>query len=145
MKNYTIVMISIILIVFSFFNFKKKYFTSKDLKVFYANTFHPNIKFTSDTLNVGNILNKESKIAGYFSFINSGRGELLIQSVNPACGCTAVEWTKNPIAHNMTGIVKFSIDTKEIDTGAFEKKIVINTNGYFGKKIISIIGIFHKK
>jgi len=56
----------------------------------------PVIKFDTVAHDFGTILEGE-RVLYYFDYGNTGEGTLLIQSVESSCGCTIVDWNKEPL------------------------------------------------
>jgi hypothetical protein len=55
---------------------------------------------------------KEGQVVEYtYAVKNTGEAPLIIQNAQPSCGCTAPDWTKNPIPVGGTGFVKAKFDT----------------------------------
>lgn len=55
----------------------------------------------------------EGEVVEYtYSFKNTGEAPLIIQGAQGSCGCTASDWTKNPIPAGGTGFVKAKFDSK---------------------------------
>lgn len=46
-----------------------------------------------------------------FKFINTGAEPLIITEYKVACTCTKIEFPKEPIAPNQTGIIRLTFDT----------------------------------
>jgi hypothetical protein len=87
----------------------------------------PSIKFDHTTHEFGDIRERGGKQTCTFSFENTGTEPLLIYSVRPSCGCTASEWTKEPIAPGKTGFISATYDPMN-RPGPFRKSIMIQTN-----------------
>ncbi len=50
---------------------------------------------------------KEGEIVEHtFEFTNSGKSPLIIESASASCGCTAPEWTSEPVAPGASGKIK---------------------------------------
>ena len=47
-----------------------------------------------------------------FAIKNTGTKPLVITKVTTSCGCTASEWTKEPVASGKQGLVKATFDPK---------------------------------
>ena len=62
-----------------------------------------------------------------FSFVNNGKEPLIIRDVRPDCGCTAVNWTKTPVAAGQAGFVEATFDAGLL--GHFEKQVAVYTSG----------------
>jgi hypothetical protein len=55
---------------------------------------------------------KEGQVVEYtYTVKNTGEAPLIIQNAQPSCGCTAPDWTKEPIPVGGTGFVKAKFDT----------------------------------
>ena len=63
-----------------------------------------------------------------FVFTNTGDVPIVITKVTASCGCTAPDWTKEPIASGKQGFIKVSFDPKN-QSGEFNKSLVVFTNG----------------
>ena len=83
-------------------------------------------KFQEEQFNFGKIHDGDT-VSHQFSFSNVGKVPLIINDISTACGCTIVQWSKNPIAPNSRGniLVQFS---KHHDPGAHVKQIIIKAN-----------------
>jgi len=79
-----------------------------------------------------------------FHFRNVGRSPLVLKNIKPSCGCTAVDFSRQPIAVNDTGSFHIKFDSK----GKFGPQIKIIT--IFANTIprvhqVSIKGIVNNK
>lgn len=55
---------------------------------------------------------KEGEVVSYtFKFKNTGEAPLIISKVQPSCGCTAPDWSKEPIPVGGEGFVKVEFDS----------------------------------
>jgi hypothetical protein len=99
-----------------------------------------NLAFKADAFNFGNL--EEGAPADHiFEFKNTGKEPIIIERVQPSCGCTTPEWTKEPIAPGKTGIVKASYGTQG-RPGAFDKTLTVFSNA--GTKVLTIKGMVEK-
>ncbi len=99
-----------------------------------------NIAFSSDNFDFGTI--EEGPAADHvFTFTNTGKEPLIIQRVQPSCGCTTPDWTKEPIAPGKSGMIKASYGTQG-RPGHFEKTMTVFTNA--GTKTVSFKGNVEK-
>lgn len=62
-----------------------------------------------------------------YSFTNTGKTPLIIQSVQASCGCTTPEYSKNPIAPGKKGTVKVSFDSAG-QLGQQHKIVTVTSN-----------------
>ena len=87
------------------------------------------IQWIEPIKNVGQI-NEGQKVEIAFRFKNTGDKPLVIQSVQPGCGCTVADYPKQPIAAGEEAEIKASFDSKG-RPGANKKDIFViaNTKG----------------
>lgn len=99
-----------------------------------------NIVFQNDNHDFGTI--PEGPSAEHvFILTNTGKEPLIIERVQPSCGCTAPDWTKEPIQPGKTGMVKATYGTQG-RPGHFEKNMTVFTNA--GAKMVSFKGDVEK-
>jgi hypothetical protein len=92
----------------------------------------PVFKFNEETHDFGNI--KEGPIATFdFTFINTGKTPLLIQSCSASCGCTTPDWSKEPIKPGQKGKISVKY-TSQGHPGTFNKSVYITSNAQCDKK-----------
>lgn len=75
------------------------------------------------------ILQKGEVVKYVYEITNTGDKPLYIYSVEPACGCTAPDYTKEPIAAGQKGQVTLQFESKNF-TGPVHKtaQVVMNTD-----------------
>jgi len=105
-----------------------------------AATPETTIKFKTETHDFGT-LQEGDPAEAEFVFTNTGKKPLIIQNVQPGCGCTTPFWSKDPVAPGKTGIIKASYGTKG-RVGAFNKNITVTSTA--GTNIIYIKGTVEK-
>jgi hypothetical protein len=99
-----------------------------------------NMQFESENHNFGNVA--EGPTADYtFTFVNTGKEPIVIQRVQPACGCTAADWSKEPIMPGQKGFAKAVYNTQG-RPGPFNKTVTVLTNA--GAKVLSFMGEVEK-
>jgi len=67
------------------------------------------------------------KVTYTYKFKNVGQAPLIIQSAQPSCGCTAPDWSRDPIPVGGTGFVKAEFDSNA-KTGIQNKTITVTAN-----------------
>ena len=96
---------------------------------FYLFTFLPlnaqNLTFTADTVYAGRT-GFMQPITATFELRNKGMRKLLIESVKPDCGCTAVEFPKE-VGANDKFTIKVTYDARQL--GHFQKMVAVVSNG----------------
>lgn len=87
----------------------------------------PEIKFDSQTYDFGKIKEEGGKVTGRFEFTNVGNQDLILVNVKPGCGCTAANYSKEPIAPGKKGYIEATYNPYN-RPGAFNKNIRVTTN-----------------
>ena len=99
-----------------------------------------NMQFEAENHNFGTVA--EGPTADYtFTFVNTGKEPIVIQRVQPACGCTAADWSKEPILPGQKGFAKAVYNTQG-RPGPFNKTVTVLTNA--GAKVLSFMGEVEK-
>jgi uncharacterized protein YbbK (DUF523 family) len=96
------------------------------------------IVWKAETMDVGEIPQGTPKEI-VFEFKNTGTSAVIITNVKPSCGCTAADYTKEPIAPGKVGYVKAIYNAAA--AGAFMKNITVTTNAEETPKSLSFKGI----
>jgi len=92
-----------------------------------ATIAQPQIKFDNTTYDFGQIKEQDGKVTGRFEFTNVGTADLVLVKVAPGCGCTAANYTREPIPPGKRGFIDATYDPYN-RPGAFHKNIRITTN-----------------
>ncbi len=101
------------------------------------------IKFKAEKHDFGKIV--EGTQASYsFEFTNTGKAPVVISNVQPSCGCTTTEWTREPIMPGKTGKVTASYNSAG-RPGNFNKTITVVNNGEVSQIILTIQGSVEPK
>jgi len=79
-----------------------------------------------------------------FDVQNIGTQPLIISNVQPSCGCTTPEWTKNPIPPGGIGKIMATFDSQG-RLGAFNKTVSVISNDAENTKTLTIKGFVKKK
>lgn len=95
-----------------------------------------NLVFETEVHDFGTV--PEGPNADYeFTFKNTGKEPINLQTVNASCGCTTPSWSKEPVLPGKTGSIKASYSTKG-RPGGFTKSITVVSNA--GTKVLTIKG-----
>lgn len=84
------------------------------------------IEWMETTKNFGKITEGE-KVEVAFRFKNTGDKPLVIQHVQPSCGCTVAETPEKPIAPGEEGVIKGAFDSNG-RTGMQHKSLSVQAN-----------------
>jgi hypothetical protein len=103
-----------------------------------AKNASPAYKWVTDTIiSLGKIeLNKPKEVV--FEFINTGAEPLIITKVEPSCGCTSVDFSRNPIKKGEKGFIKTTYNAAS--SGFFQKTLTVFANTPEYKKVLTIKG-----
>lgn len=95
-----------------------------------------NLVFENEVHDFGTL--PEGPNADYeFTFKNTGKEPINLQTVNASCGCTTPSWSKEPVLPGKTGSIKASYATQG-RPGGFTKSITVVSNA--GTKVLTIKG-----
>ena len=73
-----------------------------------------------------------------FKFTNPGKTPLIITLMETSCGCTAADWTKEPVKPGKSGQITVKYDAAF--PGAFQKTITVHYNGKDSPAVLKISG-----
>lgn len=93
----------------------------------------PMFDWLSRTHDFGQIVQNKPVTARY-EFSNMGKTDLVIEEVKRTCGCTMVNWTKDPIPPGGSGFVEATYNAKK--EGVFNKGITVKSNA---KKDVTVL------
>ena len=96
------------------------------------------IEFEETIHDFGNIKEGE-KVEHVFKFKNIGDAPLIVTAVQPSCGCTASDFTKDPVAPGGEGTISLTFDSKG-KPGTVNKTATVKANIEGGQTIISFKG-----
>lgn len=83
----------------------------------------PSVKFEKTTHDFGNIP-EGPKATHEFTFTNTGKEPIMVQTAQAGCGCTTPEWPKTPIAPGKTGKITVGYNS-EGRPGNFTKDVTV--------------------
>ncbi|MBQ8282881.1 MAG: DUF1573 domain-containing protein [Paraprevotella sp.] len=85
----------------------------------------PKLTVVHDVANLGEIMYQVPSTV-VFKVCNTGDKDLVLTDVQPSCGCTTVDWTRNPIVAGSEGEIVVTYDAKML--GVFQKDIEVYSN-----------------
>ena len=92
----------------------------------------------------GTIQESDGPVTHTFKIKNEGKTPLVVTKVVASCGCTASEWTKEPIASGKTGEIKVTYDPAGRPQ-PFSKTVSVYSNGKTGSYVLTIKGVVEGK
>ncbi len=110
----------------------------------FSQSKNPSISFENTTHDFGTIREEAGKVTHRFEFVNTGGGPLLIQNVSATCGCTAPDWTKQPVPPGGKGFVAATYNPAG-RPNAFTKYLYVDSNAEQGRAKLTIKGVVTPK
>ena len=104
-----------------------------------AQTKEANISFDNEVHDFGKIEEAKGSVTHRFEFTNTGSTPLIVTKVQPSCGCTTPEWSKEPVLPGQTGYVAATYNPQN-RPGPFNKSIMVVTNANPSTKTLRIMG-----
>ena len=104
-----------------------------------AQTVQPKISFQETLHDFGKFKEVDGKVTHKFEFVNTGGSDLIVQNVSASCGCTAPNWTREPIPPGGKGFVAATYNPAG-RPGAFRKYVTVISNSNPGSVRLTIAG-----
>jgi hypothetical protein len=104
-----------------------------------AQTLEPKISFDNNQHDFGKFKEEDGKVTYSFEFVNTGGSDLIIQRVTASCGCTAPEWTREPVPPGGKGYVAATYNPAG-RPGPFRKYVTVISNSNPGSVRLTIAG-----
>jgi len=95
------------------------------------------IVWKTETIDVGQIPQGTPKAIVY-EFKNTGKTAVVITNVQGSCGCTATDYTKEPILPGKTA--KVTATYNAANKGGFTKTVTVTTSAETAPKILTLKG-----
>ena len=95
------------------------------------------IVWKAETIDVGQIPQGTPKVIVY-EFKNTGKTAVVITNVQGSCGCTATDYTKEPIQPGKSA--KVTATYNAANKGAFTKTVTVTTSAETTPKILTLKG-----
>ncbi len=98
-----------------------------------------NISFDTETFSFGKIEEIKGAVTHVYNFTNTGSEPLVLQNVQPSCGCTTPEWSKKPVVPGGKGFIKATFDPAG-RPGSFAKSITVVSNAVNSPVVLKFTG-----
>ncbi|NJK94877.1 MAG: DUF1573 domain-containing protein [Bacteroidales bacterium] len=95
-------------------------------------------KWKTSQVDFGKIKRNQPKVAE-FELTNTGTAPIIINNVMPSCGCTNVDYPKEPVKPGQTVKIKTTYDAAT--TGAFQKRVTVYMNATPEPQVLEIKGV----
>jgi hypothetical protein len=86
---------------------------------------NPKVEWATKEINLGD-LHQGNPQKATFTFTNTGNVPITINNAKGTCGCTNVNWTKEPVKPGEKGFVEATYNAA--NAGAFTKTVTVNIN-----------------
>lgn len=83
--------------------------------------------FREEVFNFGEVVESEGAVLHSFEFTNATNKPVTIVKVQPSCGCTTPDWSKDPVLPGKIGYIKASFDPRG-RPGYFDKSLTVTTD-----------------
>lgn len=93
----------------------------------WSQTVQPKVSFEKSLHDFGKLKEADGKVTYEFAFVNTGGSDLIVQNVSASCGCTAPNWTREPVPPGATGKVAATFNPAG-RPGAFRKYVTVVSN-----------------
>jgi hypothetical protein len=97
----------------------------------------PAFTWTGIEHDFGNVT-QGTPVTAEFTFTNSGNAPIILSEVKPSCGCTAADYSKEPIAPGKTGYIKATYNAASV--GSFTKSVTVKSNVGEGTQVLILKG-----
>jgi len=84
------------------------------------------LKWATENIDMGKIP-QGTPATATFNFTNEGKEPVALKTVQPGCGCTTSDYTKEPVAPGKKGYVKAIYNAMAM--GSFNKSVTVTTDG----------------
>ncbi len=105
----------------------------------FAQQSGPAISWTDNVHDFGTFKEEVGLQTYKFEFINTGNEPLFITNVKASCGCTATDYSKEPVQPGGKGFVSATYNPKG-RPGKFNKSITVTSNEFQPTSVIRITG-----
>lgn len=93
----------------------------------FSQTQQPEISWDKTVHNFGSFKEEAGHQTAIFNFTNTGSTALYVANVRASCGCTATDYTKEPVEQGGKGFVKVTYDPRN-RPGKFNKSVTVTSN-----------------
>jgi hypothetical protein len=97
------------------------------------------VLFREEVYDFGSVKEEGGSVVHDFVFTNASNRPIKVMNVQPSCGCTTPDWSKEPVQPGKTGFVKASYNPKG-RPGYFNKTLTVTTDYEANPIILQIKG-----
>jgi hypothetical protein len=97
------------------------------------------VLFREEVFDFGSVKEEGGAVTHEFLFTNTTNRAIKVLNVQPSCGCTTPDWSKDPVQPGKTGFIKASYNPKG-RPGYFNKTLTVTTDYEANPVILQIKG-----
>ena len=90
----------------------------------------------------GDVSTKDGPLTCTFTLTNTGNEPIVIFEVVSSCGCTGVEWTREPLQPGKSGTISATYKNEDGPT-AFDKTLTVYVSGVKKPVVLRLRGVVH--
>lgn len=109
-----------------------------------GNIFEDRVQFDKTVHDFGDILLSDGPVTAVFTAKNIGKDPIAIYNVVSSCGCTNVQWSRQPIKPGESGTIQGTYDNLGAAT-PFDKSLTVYFSGIKMPVILRLRGESHEK
>ncbi|RYE16602.1 MAG: DUF1573 domain-containing protein [Sphingobacteriaceae bacterium] len=95
------------------------------------------LKYDKDSYAFGKV-NQNTPATVEFTFTNTGKAPIIVESATAECGCTTPDYPKTPVMAGKKGKIKVTYDAKTM--GSFTKRVTVKLVNVPDSKVLTING-----
>lgn len=107
-------------------------------KAYAQNSLSP-LVFDSYEWEFGSLREVDGEVTHIFRFTNTGDVPVVVERVRVDCGCTAADYSREPVMPGGEGQVEVRFDPARL-SGAFSKKITVYSGGGSNRNLLTVSG-----
>lgn len=92
----------------------------------------------------GDVAVSDGKLTCFYKFRNISDKPIAVYEISSSCGCTTVNWTKEPVLPGKTGSIKAVFDNED-GPNSFDKTLTAYISGLDKPVILHMRGVVHPK
>lgn len=96
------------------------------------------IEFTTNVVELGELLRSDDKSYVRLSFLNTGDVPLVVTEVRTSCSCTTIKHDRKPIAPGEQGVLNITVDPSKAPVGNFYRVLQVYSTAISGVKNITL-------
>ncbi len=101
-------------------------------------------EFDRTVFDFGDVQLSDGPLTAEYHVKNIGKDPMVIYNVASSCGCTGVEWTREPLRAGATGLIK-AVYSNDEGPYPFDKSLTVYLSGQKQPVILRLRGVSHER